>query len=162
MTPMYINKQPIFSAESKTPESFKVWIEHDGPLTDKLNSAIGTTELELMFQNWIHPTWWDKYLLQIQDKQVLQREIIMSSKGVNYWYARTVIPKKCFDLNPVFFNRLEKESIRNLIFDEDSVQRISICNYPITSQNLEYTWVKKYLKMIHDETLWVRLAEFTW
>lgn len=157
---MHINSQPIFFAETKDPEFLKDWREHQHSLTDKLKVAKGSTQLKLISQSWIKPTWWDRYLLQINDELIFQREIMMRHHGIDYWYARTIIPQKCYNLNPDFFKRLEKESIRNLIFDEDKVHRVHMINYPIDKQCIEFNWVKKHLNMVHG-MLWVRLAEFS-
>jgi chorismate--pyruvate lyase len=157
---MYINGQPIFVAETIDPFFLRDWIEHQYSLTDKFNAAKGSSHLEVISQNWIAPTWWDTYLLNIDDKLIFQREILMKHQGVDYWYARTIIPQKCYNSNPDFFKRLEKESIRNLIFDNNTVHRINMINYPVNHQCIEFNWVKKYLNSTSD-ILWVRLAEYS-
>lgn len=157
---MYFNGIPIFVAETNDPSTLGVWREQQSSLTDMLKSAKGNTQLEVISQNWIKPTWWDNYLLKVDGELVFQREILMKHDAVEYWFARTIIPQKCYNLDPHFFNRLEKESIRNLIFDTKEVQRINIINYPIDKQCVEFYWVKKQLVTI-EGTLWVRLAEFS-
>ena len=117
---MYINNQPVFIAKTKDPESLRDWREHQYSLTDKLQEAKGSIQLELISQSWIKPTWWDSYLLQINDELIFQREIMMKHHGTEYWYARAIIPQKCYNLNPEFFKRLGKESIRNLIFNDNN------------------------------------------
>jgi chorismate-pyruvate lyase len=157
---MYFNTQPIFTAKSNRLETLKEWRNYEGSLTDKLQDAKGEVEVQLLYQNWIKTTWWDTHVLNIQDAQIVQREIIMSSLGLNYWYARTIIPKKCYTLDPIFFKRLEKETLKNLIFGEQKVQRVSMRSYPVDKECIEFQWVKKYIKL-RDEPLWVRLAEYS-
>lgn len=157
---MYINKQPIYIADTKSPGFLHEWADHESSLTDKLERIIGRTHLSLLSQDWITPTWWDKCLLKISDDLLFQREILMKSQNIDYWYARTIIPKKCYDLDPEFFKRLETESVKNLVFGQDTVQRLSKIYYPIDPQCLEYYWIKKYIKGIQG-TLCVRLAEYS-
>ncbi|MDI1352334.1 MAG: chorismate lyase [bacterium] len=157
---MTISNYPSLKVQNKDQENLKEWLEHDASLTDKLQAIKGNIQLIVLLQEWTHADWWDLYMLQIEQAPVYKREILMSSDSVNYWYAKTIIPKKCFDLNPDFFKRLEHESIRNLIFDEPNVSRINMINYSIDKQSIEYYWVKKVFKLCH-ETLWVRLAEFS-
>lgn len=157
---MYINSQPVLTAGITKPELLEDWIDYPDSLTDKLKLALGSIELEVILQKWLKPDWWDTHFLRIDDSSVFQREIIMRNKGIAYWYARSVIPRKCYNVDPVFFNRLENESIRNLIFDENRVKRINILSYPVNELNLEFYWVKKHIDSIQG-TLWVRFAEFS-
>ncbi|BCA95376.1 4-hydroxybenzoate synthetase [Legionella antarctica] len=157
---MYINNQPVFTAETQYPEALKEWREYDHSLTDKLQALKGSTQLELISQQWIKPTWWDTYLLQVNDELIFQREIIMQHREVDYWYARTIIPQKCYKIYPEFFKRLEKESIRNLIFDSHQVHRVAMISYPVDKHCIEFNWLKKNRDTI-DGIIWVRLAEFS-
>ncbi|CEG56798.1 chorismate--pyruvate lyase family protein [Legionella fallonii] len=157
---MFINNQPIFVAEPQNPHSLLDWRECRHSLTDKLQAARGSTQLTVISQQWTRPTWWDRYLLQIDDELIFEREIMMKHHHTDYWYARTIIPKKCYFSDPEFFKRLEKESIRNLIFDNSKVHRVTMLNYPIDKQCIEFNWVKKHLNNI-DGIIWVRLAEYS-
>lgn len=146
-----------------TPVTSKIqlsqWVTYEDSLTDKLARVKGDIQLMRLFQGWVRPSWWDRVFLQIEKGLIFQREILMGSQGIDYWYARTVIPKACYDLDRVFFSRLDRESIRHLIFDEQAVTRKSLTHYLIDSQCLEYYWVKKY----HDLpecSLWLRLATY--
>ncbi len=157
---MYINDQPVFFVKSNESEFLAEWRDHAGSLTDKLNAVSGSTELNVVLQDWTYTNWWERYFLKIKENNVFLREIIMKSSGVEYWYARTVIPQKCHDENKDFFKRLEQESIRNLIFGEDSVKRLNMICYPIGSENIEYHWINKYIT-VSGGSLWVRLAEYS-
>ncbi len=157
---MPINTHLIFSLKAQSSNQFLEWINYQYPLTDKLREVNGDAQLELLSQQWLPTDMWSKSLLVIEDKTVFQREILMRSKGVIYWYARSIIPKACYELAPSFFDRLKNESIRNLIFNNDQVRRINAINYPVDQQCVEFFWVKKYIELT-QETLWVRLAEFS-
>lgn len=156
---MHFNNQPLFFVETQHSERLKEWREYQHSLTDKLIMIKGTSKLDLVFQNWVKPGWWDTYFLQINDQLIYQREIIMRHEETAYWYARTLIPQKCYELDSVFFNRLNQESVKNLIFGESKVQCINRICYPVNSQCLEFYWVKKYISGI-DGVLWLRLAEY--
>ncbi|WP_298624209.1 chorismate lyase [uncultured Legionella sp.] len=156
---MSLNNQSIFSPDIQEPDSLMEWREHTGSLTDKLYDARGSTDLEVIAQNWSNRDWWEHYFLKIKSNRVFLREIVMKNAGVEYWYARTIIPQSCYDLNTEFFKRLEHESIRNLIFGEESVKRLNRVCYPVNSENIEYHWVKNHIKSVSG-ILWVRLAEY--
>lgn len=157
---MYFNSRPLYCAESNDQGFLLDWRNYHDSLTDKLKQIAGSTEIQVVFQNWIKSLWWDKYVLNISDELVFAREIIMTSGGSPYWYARTVIPQKCYELNPSFFDRLQNESIRNLIFSESRVCRRHMISYPVNRQCIEFGWVTKYLHLDSD-ILWVRLAEYS-
>ncbi|KTD68092.1 MULTISPECIES: chorismate--pyruvate lyase family protein [Legionella] len=157
---MPINPQSIFTVNAQSSEHLSEWLNHQASLTDKLYQIKGDAQIELISQCWVNTDWWDKNLLQIQDEMAFQREIIMKSGGVAYWYARSIIPKKCYDLDPAFFGRLKDESIKNLIFNEEKVHRLKWFSYPADQQCLEYYWVKRHVNSVNG-VLWVRLAEFS-
>lgn len=157
---MPINTHSIFTINAQNSEQLSEWLNSHASLTDKLQQIKGDAQVELLSQCWTNTGWWDRALLQIQDTLVFQREIMMKSHGIAYWYARSIIPKKCYDLDPTFFGRLKNESIKNLIFNEEKVHRIQWISYPVDQQCLEYYWVKRNLNSV-DGVLWVRLAEFS-
>ncbi|MDR3442360.1 MAG: chorismate lyase [Legionella sp.] len=157
---MPINTHLIFSLKAECSKAFLEWVNYQLPLTDKLRTAKGEAQLELISQEWINTDLWCKNLLDIQTESVYQREIIMKSHDVAYWYARSIIPQSCYDLDPAFFDRLKNESIKNLIFGNERVSKINSINYPIDNQCVEFYWVKKYIDSVQG-TLWLRVAEFS-
>ena len=156
----YLNNLRILAEPAKEPQRLIPWLRHPHSLTDKLQSLKSSISLQLLFQQWIKPTWWDKYVLSIEDEFIFQREIIMESQHVAYWYARAIIPKSCYDLDQMFFKRLEKESIRNLIFDSQEVHRVDFIAYPVDKECIEFHWANKHLSGVQGK-LWVRFAEFS-
>lgn len=155
----YFKDQPLYCANLVNNEALKDWKEHQGSLTDKLKTITGSVDLQVLFQNWVRTTWWDRFVPKIKDALVFQREIMMKHAGKSYWYARTVIPQSCYEFNPKLFQRLEVESIRNLIFEEPSVSCANRAYYLVDAQCIEFHWVKKYMKA-ETGPLWVRLAEY--
>lgn len=99
---MPINTHLIFSLKAQCSKQFLEWINYHYSLTDKLSKATGGVQLKLISQQWISTDLWSKNLLEIQDALVFQREIIMKSHDVPYWYARSIIPKKCYNRDPAF------------------------------------------------------------
>lgn len=156
---MYFDGRAIFTCPHADPEQLLDWRTHQHSLMNKLDAIKEGSQLQVIVQDWIKPGWWDTYLLDIKEKQMFQREIFMTHHEEYYWYARTLIPQNCFDLNVDFFNRLKSEPLRNLIFDNDQVQRTQLLNYPVNEQCIEYYWVKKQYPTI-EGILWVRLAKF--
>lgn len=157
---MHINVQKILKIALPEPALLRIWLHYQQPLTDKLLQSTGSAELAVLEQGWRAPGWWDKYLLQVNDSKLFQREIIMQSHGQVYWYARTLIPKSCYSVQPEFFERLQRESLRHLIYDNPDVTRVGMVHYPVNHHCLEYYWVKKHMPYC-AETLWVRMSEFT-
>ncbi|KTD15619.1 4-hydroxybenzoate synthetase [Legionella gratiana] len=157
---MPINTDSIFIINAQSSESLKGWLNYQASLTDRLQKIRGEVQLELISQHWVNPDWWDKNVLLIQDEHVFKRDIIMKSRGISYWFARSIIPKKCYDLDPAFFDRLKNESIKNLVFGNNRVERINWTNYPINHHCIEFYWVKKNINVV-DGILWVRLTEFS-
>lgn len=157
---MSISNNSLFVINTQPPERLAKWLHYQASLTDKLQDIKGNAELQLIFQNWVKAGWWDRHLLKVQDESIFQREILMKSHGALCWYARSIIPKKCYDLNPFFFDRLKNESIKNLIFGNSKVQRIHWIHYPINNQCIEFYWVKKNIPSITG-ILWARLTELS-
>jgi chorismate-pyruvate lyase len=151
--------QPHVNVSIKPSATFDSWLHYDKPITDKLKRITGEAQLQLLSQEWKRSTGWDAHIIHINER-ILQREIFMNSQSKVYWYARAVIPQTCYDIDPDFFDRLNRESIRNLIFDEPKVRRVNRLTYPVTNQNLEFYWVKKHLKSI-EGICWARIAEFS-
>ncbi len=135
------------------------WRRHETSLTAKLEEKVGGSVLEILEQGWTSPGEWETHCLAIQEQFIFQRQIIISHQQIKYWYGRTIIPYSCYQLNPDFFKRLEKESLRYLIFDEPQVERVKKIDYPIDEHSLEFSWVRDYVPS--SERLWVRLAEFS-
>ncbi|KTC78670.1 chorismate--pyruvate lyase family protein [Legionella cincinnatiensis] len=157
---MPINTHSIFVINVQSPENLKKWLNYQASLTERLQNIKGETQLELISQHWVNTDWWDQHVLQIQEESIFKRDIIMKSQGVSYWFARSIIPKKCYELEPAFFDRLKNESIKNLIFGNDKVQRINGINYAIDHHCIEFYWVKKNINTV-EGILWVRLTEFS-
>lgn len=157
---MPIKMHSTFIVNAHCSEKLKKWLDYQASLTDRLQTITGDTQLELIYQGWFMPDWWDINVIQIPKGWVFKREIVMKSLGVPYWYARSFIPKQCYDLEPAFFDRLKNESIKNLIFGSNKVQRITCLVYPIDAHCIEFYWLKKNIPDI-DGVFWVRLAEFS-
>ena len=157
---MHRDSRHILAFDSQEPKNLSAWLNYHHSLTEKLQESLGAINLELLSQKWVKPCWWDYYFLQIKDDLVFQREIIMRSHGIKYWYARTIIPQKCYELNPALFDRLQKESVGNLIFGNNEVNRVAHHYYSVDHHCIEFYWVKKHINTIHG-TLWVRFAEFS-
>ncbi|MBN9230124.1 MAG: 4-hydroxybenzoate synthetase [Legionella sp. 40-6] len=157
---MPINRHLIYALKATCSKPVLAWLNWQASLTDRLRELTGEAEVQLLKQQWLNTDFWARSMLSIKDTMVFQREILMKSQGISYWYARSIIPKSCYDLEADFFQRLNEESIRNLIFDEPKVERINSVNYVIDQQCVEYYWVKKYIPNL-PTPLWVRLAEYS-
>lgn len=157
---MRIRMHNLLPLAEQQPEALRPWLHCLNPLTDKLKQQSGSADLLVLNQGWQTPDWWDKYLLELTDNRLFKREIVMLSHQIAYWYAKTIIPQTCYQVHPAFFDRLQSESVRNLIYDSKEVTRTQRIHYPINPLCVEYYWVKKYLPYC-AQTLWVRLTELS-
>ena len=157
---MQIYRRSIYSCSYQEPSWLKSWIDHEHPLTDKLLSLTGDAQLEVLSQSWQSPDWWDTHVLESSANSLFKREIIMRSHGKECWYARTLIPEACYALNREFFDRLQNESIKNLIFESSQIIKVNRAYYSIDQKCIEFYWVNKHINTL-DVPLWVRLTEYS-
>jgi chorismate--pyruvate lyase len=88
---------------------------------------------------------------------VFCREVMLSAWDTPCWYARTMIPSATYAADPVFFQRLNQESLGVLIFNEPRVRRVSLEHYPVYPSSPEYQWVTEWLTCLAS-CLWVRFS----
>lgn len=141
------------------PQALLPWITYQDSLTERLKATAGEARLDVLAQRWVLPNWWDTHVLQIDSETVLHREILIWAHHKPCWYARTVIPYTTYHTDAAFFNRLEKESLGELIFNQVRVKRVYQINYPINDQSIEYHWLTEAMHY-QTKTLWVRLSTF--
>jgi chorismate lyase len=148
-----------FPVECNIPASLVPWVTHADSLTERLNAKAGNTHLEVLNHQWEKPNWWDKNVLHLDDS-VLHREILMWAGEDVCWYARSIIPRATYEFDAPFFDRLEKESLSKLIFNEPKITRVFMKHYPISENSIEYHWLDPFVQ--HDaKELWVRKSEFS-
>ena len=75
------------------------------------------------------------------------------------WYARTIIPQSTYNAHTTLFNRLQHESLGQLIFHGTEITRSNLRYYAITPNSIEYQWLHSDWHQ-QCETLWVRIANF--
>ena len=141
------------------PTNIIPWLAYTHSLTEKLNALTGDTRLDVLHQSWDKPDSWDKKILSLDCDQVMHREIAMWSFDSVCWYARTILPISTYQSNRALFDRLKSESLGELIFKSQQIERISLNYYAISPESIEYTWLNTSL---HEDApvLWVRLSEF--
>lgn len=140
---------------------FLPWLTYSHSLTEKLKHHVGEEpSLKIIQQIWQQTGSWEKACLNVKEKKaVFQREILMSVKGIDCWYARTIIPKKTYAGQKELFARLINESLGQLIFNNDLISRISLNLSLITPKTFEYEFVKPFLP--DSEPAWGRLSTFS-
>ena len=150
----------LLPVSAALPRALDLWINYQDSLTELLKIKAGDTRLDVFGQRWGLADWWDQHVLQLTNESVLHREILMWANEEPCWYARTIIPKTTYLADEVFFNRLQKESLGALIFNERKIKRIQKTSYPVNSQSIEYHWVTACIPC-SSKTLWTRLSVFT-
>ncbi len=157
---MSIDKNSLLITEAEPESDIQHWLCHQASLTEKLQFSTGQAEVEVLHLAWGRPSWWDKQVIKIKDSAVYRREILMFSGDLPCWYARTIIPQNCYDLDPAFFGRLKQQSLNHLIFNEPKVKRCQLFHYQIDKHCLEMYWLPEHL-ITGDEKFWLRYSEFS-
>ncbi|MDP1603212.1 MAG: chorismate lyase [Legionella sp.] len=157
---MLIKPPRVSELNVNIPRSLLPWVIHQEALTEKLKQSAGDAQLTILNQNWMTSGWWDNHVLGLDRQVILQREILMSAGEHACWYARTIIPQSTYHIHKPIFNRLNHESLGDIIFSEPRIKRYSMINYAITPQCIEYHWLKPVF-CDEDCRLWTRLAIFT-
>ena len=147
----------LYPVNQAAPEFLLPWLTHRDSLTQKLKNNTGCARLQVLKQQWEDIDWWDKNALIIQDDQVFRREIIMWANDEACWYARTTIPKQTYQAAPLLFDRLQTESLSELIFNEDRIKRNQLMYYAINEACVEYHWLPKNM-LSNAPVLWGRLS----
>ncbi|KTC78316.1 chorismate--pyruvate lyase family protein [Legionella brunensis] len=157
---MFNQIESLATKTDSPPAVLLPWLTHELSLTDKLKDECGEASLSVLNQRWEQPNWWDKFVLGLSGKKVIHREIIMSACDTPCWYARTIIPDHCYQANPPFYDRLQKESLGVIVFNTPAVKRNQMIHYPINVSCLEYHWFPSVLTE-ENSRLWVRLSIFS-
>lgn len=162
---MRIPIDKLLQISNSPTESLKFWLHYGLSLTEELKSQSGEAKLEIISQNWSQPTWWDKFTLGLSDApSLIHRDILMFSRQIPCWFARTVIPEDTYNANRVIFDRLAEESLGCIVFKEPTIRRELMHNYAINDRCLEYHWLPDPLKKSFANqkiVLDVRLSVFT-
>ncbi|WP_133127437.1 chorismate--pyruvate lyase family protein [Legionella nagasakiensis] len=156
---MLINLDNFLQEECRPPNELLPWIVYQSSLTDKLKQEAGEANLTLLRQQWDSPDWWDEHVLTLKNDPVMHREILMCAEHEPCWYGRTIIPKQTYESDVTFFARLKKESLGQLIFDNEIIERISLMSYAINPQVIEYHWLTDVMHG-HATILWARFSVF--
>lgn len=150
---------PSMPSQLSPPPKLIPWLTSVDFLTKKLHACSGHTQLTVLEHRWINPSWWDRYVLNLECKLVLSREIAMLAWDVPCWYARTIIPIKTYQADAKLFNQLEQTTLGHLIFNGNKINRESLTYYAIDKQSIEYHWLPEGMDC-NSEVLWVRLSKF--
>lgn len=141
------------------PAGLLPWLVYDKSLTKKLNSLIGDARLDVLSHVWERPETWDQIKISLDCEQVMHREILMWGFDSRCWYARTILPMPTYQANTLLFDRLKNESLGELIFHSQQIERVSLIHYPISPQSMEYAWLDDRMHE-NASVLWTRLSEF--
>ncbi|VEG90009.1 chorismate--pyruvate lyase family protein [Legionella spiritensis] len=157
---MFTSKHFYSPLITNPPTELLPWLTHKESLTEKLRQLAGEAKLQVLSQKKMMAGWWERYVLNVQEEWVIQRDILMQACQISCWYARTIIPEQVFEANRHFFDRLRSESLGALVFHEPEITRNQFKYYAIDKESLEFYWPKRHEAINDDETLWVRWSEF--
>ncbi|MCC5791045.1 MAG: chorismate lyase [Legionellaceae bacterium] len=135
------------------------WCDDKTFLTQKLKQHTGDARLELLSCDWMSPDWWERHFLGLSCDSVYRRQILMYSGHYPCWYARTVIPLETYSAAGDCFQRLDTESLGDIIFSDTRIQRVLSTGYAIDKYCIEYHWIAPEIAKKSD-FLWLKLSEF--
>lgn len=145
--------------EAQVPSWLHSWLTEDVFLTKKLKKLTGDASLNYLGSVWSRPDWWEQHVLALSCEQVYRREITMHSHSFACWYAKTIIPAVTYYAFSNMFQRLEHQSLGDILFSEPKIKRVSSDFYPVEMQCLEYHWPSAEL-VNHYPVLWLKLSRF--
>lgn len=145
--------------EQEVPEGLQSWLNCDSAITPQLKAMTGDARLDILNQIWLPSDWWMQQLLGLERGTVtFGRDIVMWSQDTACWFARTLIPQACYELQPEFFNQLRTKSMATLLYNESRVQKTNRLIYPIDRHCLEYYWLPDHLRP--KQSLWMRVTQY--
>lgn len=148
--------QHLTTFESLPPELW-AWLRYPLVITDKLKQVCQHVQMEVLSHEQVLADPWERHFLK--EFSLIRREILMRGDGVQCWFARTMIPQTTYESDQVFFDRLHREPLSHLIFDEPTVCRYLLHSYGIDAKNAEYHWVTPKFQQ-NAAHLWMRLSYF--
>lgn len=157
--PLYDPLSNIHAFDAQVPKWLFSWLTEDVFLTKKLKKLTRDAKLEFLGSLWSRPDWWAQHVLALNCEQVYLREITMYSGSYACWYARTIIPAATYYTFSDIFQRLQHQSLGDILFSESKIKRVSCDFYPIDRQCIEYHWLPNGL-VNHQSVLWLKLSRF--
>lgn len=144
------------------PQGLLPWLLNQQSMTDKLKKETKAVVTLSVLRQWWGPVGlWEKNVLQMKASKVFRREIRVSAGSCPCWFARTVVANSTYQNYEGIFQRLERESLGEIIFSDKRIQRHSLISYPINDQCMEYYWLGSQLSNEDKTELWIRLSEFS-
>ncbi len=132
------------------------WLSYTDVLTERLRKQSAQVEMTVLSHEWVPSNWWERSVLHL-NTDLIRRDILMQAEGKPRWFARTIIPKITYALDPAFFDRLYNEPLGKLIFNESRVVRHMIHSYGIDNRHLEFYWLNRdWFK--NSDGIWMRLS----
>jgi len=141
------------------PSNLLSWLTCQDSLTNKLKAIATDVRLEILQQKWVLPSLWHQQALGITEHSVLHRDILTWGNQRVCWYARTIIPLSSYQGEVSFFNRLQQESLGDLIYGNAAVKRVALIHYAIDKEAPEYGWLNEFIPEDAD-SLWARRSLF--
>ena len=135
------------------------WMLCQQAITDKLSRIAQHVRVEVLSHQWQPTNDWEHRLLRVTDSQLIRRDVVIKADGQPCWFARTMIPEQTYQQDPVFFDRLERTSLRTLVYHEPRVLRSLMHSYSFSQAVLEYHWLPQSFSEVADH-LWGRLSMF--
>lgn len=143
---------------NQAPDNLLPWLTFVGFITKKLHAKSGNTNLSVLSQRWDSTHWWDRHVLNLDFGRVMYREIVTCAWDKPCWYARTILPLATYQANPQLFDRLQTQTLGDLIFNGADIKRVALRHYPINRHSIEYHWLTDSMGHVDTNVLWVRLS----
>lgn len=141
--------------------NIKTWLNHSQSITDRLKAVSGDARLKILRHEWEPADAFDSARFNInRHESTLHREILMYSRQVACWYARTIIPQATYHKYDDFFDQLKTKPLGDLIYHHNKLKR-EMTSFEVNPDDLEYQYLPPILEShVPHETLWARLSRF--
>lgn len=142
------------------PQKLCYWLNYPFELTALLKERSGQAELVVLQQCQVKTSWWDKFYLGLKGSLVTHRDILMRSGQKKCWFARSIFPEAIAQNHAALLQRLQHESLGQIIFNTPEISRDEFYYYPVTPSLAEYYWPSAIMQP-PPHLLWARFSRFT-
>lgn len=142
----------------KAPDYLHAWLYATTALTKHLRTICQESSVTVLEQGLKPANWWERYVLSCE-QPVFRRDVLISAQKKPYWFARTIIPQSTFQQHSESFNRLQRETITALIYDNDRIKREHLNVFCINKESAAFYWLDPSLRN-QEKQLWGRMAQY--
>lgn len=108
---------------SSMPENLKPWVLHQGSMTARLKKTCNHFNVQVLKHDWDQAEPQDINLLNLKNKKVIVRDVLLSCDNVPWIFARTIFPEALIKTMGDDFLHLGERPLGEILFSEKNTQR---------------------------------------